>query len=245
MIDPRFSICYQLTPQQYLRFSTGTYHQFPDAMYYDKHNGNPDLNPMEAKHVILGWEYRFESFLYHVEWYYKWYDHLLLNDEDTNYSNHGSGYARGIDTFIKSDYGFISGWLSYSYLQSKRKEKLYDYLVPTDYDLTHQFKMVTKIEITLLWNMSASYRYVTGRPFHGGYGLWNTKRDPDYHLLDLSLSYLTSFFRGNLTIFYLAIGNLTGRKNILSHSYSPDYDQVYTRKSFQKRTVYFGVNFGF
>ena len=167
------------------------------------------------------------------------------NDEYINYTNKGYGYARGVDAFIKSDYGFVSGWFCYSFLQSKRKEKLYNGLVPTDYDITHQFKIASKVNVTSLWNINLTYRYMTGKPYHSGYGLWNKKRDPDYGRIDLSFSYLRSFFDGNLTIFYWAIGNILGNRNVIHHNYSPDYSETYIQKSFQKRTIYFGVNFGF
>ncbi len=243
--DPRFSIAWQPVRDHVLKFAAGRYHQFPEAYYYDQYAGNPDLKPMQALHAILGYEYVKNAMMVRIEGYYKDYENLILNDGDHFYNSNGHGYARGVDFFLKKDSGMLTGWASYSFLQSKRKEYLYDKIVPTDYDITHNVKVASKFELTPLLGLSVSYRYATGRPFHVGYGRWNSERGSAYHKLDFSASYLYSFFDDNLTIFYVSIANILDRKNVINYTYSPDYETVYTRHSVNGRAVYFGFTFNF
>ncbi len=243
--DPRVSLVYGFKNNHALRLAAGRYHQFPETFYYDPDNGNPDLRPMQAIHYIAGWEWDPSAAMIRVEGYYKTYDDLILQEYDGGYLNSGHGYARGIDVFLKRSMGLVSGWGSYSFLQSRRKEFLYHEMVPTDYDLTHHFKIATKFSISPTFVLSTSYRYASGRPFHSGFGRWNTERGPAYQKLDISASYLLSFFESNLTVLYMSVSNLFGHDNITAFTYSPDYREVYKRTSVYKRSVYFGLSFNF
>jgi hypothetical protein len=193
----------------------------------------------------MGWEYNLEALHARVEAYYKWYDHLVLEDEHKNYSNQGEGYARGVDVFIKQDAGFVTGWMAYSFLQSKRKELFYHTLVPADYDITHNFKIASKLNISPVWGLSISYRYSSGCPYHTGSGEWNAGRGIAYEIMDISISRLFSCFKGNFSVLYLSVGNVLGRENIVRYTYSADYNEVYKQSSYQKRTFYFGCNLSF
>jgi vitamin B12 transporter len=245
ILDPRFSLVWQINPQHAFKLSGGVYHQFPDMYYYDEKNGNRNLLPCKAVHTVMGWEYQRKALQVHLEAYYKWYDDLILEDERIHYSNLGEGYARGVDIFIKRDAGLVTGWVTYSYLQSKRKEELYHELVPTNYDITHNFKVAAKLNISSLWGVSVSTRYSSGCPYHTGYGQWNAARGPAYFLTDLSVSRLFSFFKDNITVCYLSVGNVFGRENIVRYSYSSDYNEVYKQKSYLRRIFYFGCSFNF
>ena len=204
-----------------------------------------DIKPMKALHAIVGWEYSRDMILARIEGYYKNYSNLILDDDLTYYYNNGYGYARGIDVFLKQDAGLFTGWMAYSFLQSKRKEKNYHALVPTDFDITHNLKVAWKINISMAWGMSITYRYASGIPFHTGYGNWNAGRGQAYSKLDFSLSRMVSFFSNNLTIFYLSISNVLGSNNTIRYTYSPDYSEHHVHKSTNKRMVYFGVSFVF
>ena len=243
--DPRLSLVYQFKTDHALRVAVGRFHQFPDTWYYDSFNGNPDLNAMQAVHYIAGWEWKPQATLVRLEGYYKNYQNLILENSSRYYANGGHGYARGIDFFVKRNTGLISGWSSYSFLQSKRKEFLYHDMVPTDYDITHHFKLSTKINLSPIFNLAIGYRYASGRPFHSGYGKWNSQRGPAYQKMDVTASYLVSFFKNNLTVFYVSVSNLLGHENITDYTYSADYNRVYKRKSLYRQSVYFGVSFNF
>ena len=57
-----------------------------------------------------------------VEAYRKDYRNLVRVDPLTWYSSTGHGYARGLDAFVQGTYRWLSGWLSYGWLDTKRQE---------------------------------------------------------------------------------------------------------------------------
>lgn len=240
--DPRFSLMLPLGAHSGLTAAWGVYHQYPDPQYYDPNIGNPDISAMNSTHQILGYEYHQGNQIFRFEAYSKKYRKLLLDDSTYNYTNDGYGYAKGVDLFVKLSFKSASGWLSYSYLKARRKWKEFPDLRPPYFDITHNLTLVAKYDLTSHLNLGATYRFATGKPYTPAPGQHNSERVPDYQRLDMSLSYLCSFFEGNFTVFYLSVSNLLGRVNIFDYRYSPDYSQREPVKSSFGRSVYFGVS---
>ncbi|MBC8180169.1 TonB-dependent receptor [candidate division KSB1 bacterium] len=240
-IDPRLSIGYRLSDTQILKFATGLYHQYPLTRYRDLDIGNPKLSPQQAIHYIAGYEYKAEITDIKCELYYKDYQDLLLNDEEQNYTNGGYGYATGVDVFVKGNLPVVSGWISYSYLISKRKEFEYLELVPTDYDINHNFTAALKSIIGQKNNVSLTYRYTSGKPYTPDLNKWNSARLPSIQRLDLSWSFFTPFKAGeHFIVFFAAVSNLLDRQNIYGYIYSPDYQKRTELRSTYGRNIYFG-----
>jgi vitamin B12 transporter len=242
VLDPRFSINYRLSDRQFIKLATGIYHQYPKAQYRDKLAGNPNLKSMQATHYIAGYEYKHENTDFKTEVYYKDYQKLLLEISDANYTNGGYGYAYGADVFIKGTLPFISGWFSYSYLQSNRKELSYSELVPTDYDINHNLTSVLKTQFGINNNISLTYRYSTGKPYTQALNQWNSVRLPSIHRLDLSFSKIYSIRRDGVLVLYASISNLLDNTNIYGYIYSPDYSERTELKSTHGRNLYFGFS---
>lgn len=242
VFDQRFSIAYRISEQSSFKSAFGTFHQYPAPYYYDKTVGNPKLGPMCARHYIIGYELTNENTLCRLEGYYKDYDNLILNDSLLNYTNDGHGYAKGVDIFLRKGFKKLNCRLSYSYLIARRYAGEFTKLTPPDFDITHNLTMVLDYQITMPFRVSTSYRYATGKPYTPAPGEYNSSRVPDYHKLDVSLSYLQSFYEGNLTVFYVGISNITGRINIFDYLYSPDWSEREPVKSSFGRSIYFGVS---
>ncbi len=240
--DPRLSINYRLTDNQFLKAATGIYHQYPKAQYRDEWIGNPNLEAMTAIHYIVGYEYKSELTDIKAEFYKKDYDDLVLESEEIFYSNEGKGYAYGADFFIKGTLPIISGWVSYSYLQSKRKELKYLDLVPTDYDINHNLTAALKTQFGASNNVGLTYRYTTGKPYTPALDEWNSARLPSMQRLDLSYSRLFPIGVDGLLVIYLSISNLLDRSNIYGYIYSPDYLERTELKSTHGRNIYFGFS---
>ncbi len=51
------------------------------------------------------------------------------------------------------------------------------------------------------------------------------------------------FGSGHQAVFYLAIGNLLNRANVLDYDYSIDYTQRQPRTTNFRRSIYFGASF--
>jgi vitamin B12 transporter len=243
IVDPRLSLIYSLTMHSNLTASWGIYHQFPEPSYYDPYVGNPRLSSMKAVHYIIGYAFQKENKIFRLESYYKNYSDLLLEDEDLNYINKGHGYSTGIDVFAKNSYGRLSGWISYSWLKARRKWRDSPMLTSPYFDITNNLTMVLNASLPKNFSAGISFRYATGKPYTPAPEQYHHARVPAYEKLDLSLSYLYSFFEKNMTVFYLGISNLDGRINIFDYRYSADYQRRDAVESSFGRTFYFGVSF--
>jgi len=243
LIDPRVSLVYPISATSNISAAAGRYHQFPKPEYYDPFIGNPNLSAMEASHWILGYLYQQENRIFRVECYYKKYHHLLLKDAVQNYTNGGYGYARGLDFFAKDASGPISGWVAYSWLQARRQWMDLPVLASPYFDITHNFTAVLNWDLPFNLSIGSSFRYATGKPYTPAPGQYHSARVPDYQKVDLTFSYRCSFFESNLTIFYLALSNITGRINIFDYRYSPDYQRRDAVESAYGRSLYFGMSF--
>lgn len=223
---------------------------------YDQNSGNPDLNPMQAVHTVVGYEKNMDAVQLKIEGYYKWYTKLPLEDDQKNYVSKGKGFARGLDFFIKGGIGRTSGWISYSFIQTQRSEL--DVLTrrPTIYDVTHNIKIVQKTRLGKGFEWSSTARYASGRPFtpieSGSYDgqYWrpvyaqkNSDRFPAFKRIDSRLSKLIFFGERKYIVLYIEGLNIFGFKNILDYSYSEDFAQRNEVKSyFSNRTIVAGFS---
>ena len=268
-LDPRASLFYRLAPDHTLRVAWGRYHQFPAPQFYAPDYGNPALQAQQAVHYILGYEYRRDDVQVRAEAYYKQYDRLLLEDEALQFTNGSHGYARGVDLFFKRGVLFqdkLNGWISYSFLQSKRLQTreteagAVPEFAPSSFDITHNLTVVAKYGVTDRITTGLTYRFATGRPFtpvvrarrHPQFGFYlpfegpvNSERLPDFHRLDASFSYLLPLKGQDFAVFYVGISNLLNRQNVLGYDYSLDYRRRTPRKTNFSRFVYFGVTVTF
>jgi len=242
-IDPRLSLNYRLSDTQFLKVATGIYHQYPKAQFRDEHSGNPNLKAMEATHAILGYEYKAEVTNLKIEVYQKQYENLVLEDSLTFFTNDGHGFAYGADVFLKGDLPLISGWISYSYLQSKRKEMDHLRLVPTDYDINHNLTAALKMSIATVNSFGLTYRYTTGKPYTPAKDQWNANRLPPMQRLDLSMSRVFFYPNDKMLVIYGAVSNVLDRQNVYGYLYSPDYSERIELKSTHGRNIYFGFSF--
>ena len=243
VLDPRYSLTFTATPQWKVVFSGGRYHQLPSLDYFDANYGNARLSPQRSWHSIAGVVFESDNYMMRIEGYYKNYSQLVRENSDRTFSSDGDGYSRGIDLFLKRDHPRYSGWISYSFLQSRRNWLTAPSLSPTRFDIPHQLTIVSKFDFSLRWHAALSYRFATGRPYTASATTFLDNRVPDYHTADVSLNYLKSFFTGNVTVFYLSVSNLFNRNNIFDYLYSPDFSRREPVISTIRRTVYFGFSF--
>lgn len=242
-VDPRISLNYPMTLHSNISAAWGIYRQFPKPEYYDPYVGNPNLSSMRAVHYILGYAYQKENRIFRLEAYYKEYQDLLLEDESLNYVNEGLGQAKGIDVFVKDEYGPVSGWVAYSWLHARRQWMDSPVVAPPYFDITHNLTVVTNLDLPKYLTLGLSFRHATGKPYTPGPDKYHEARVPDYQKLDVSLSYLHSFFDGNVTVFYVAVSNLLNRINIFDYRYSEDWQRREAEESSFGRAVYFGFSF--
>ncbi|MDU1890009.1 MAG: TonB-dependent receptor plug domain-containing protein [Dysgonomonas sp.] len=117
---------------------------------------------------------------------------------------YGKGYAYGLETMLKKNMDKFTGWLSYSYGQSRRKFKEINNgkSFPAKYDRTHDLSLVGAYMFNDRWDASLTFVYATGNAYTQPsswyfinntpvkeYGQYNGVRMPDYNRMDISVNY--------------------------------------------------------
>ena len=256
--DPRLALAWRIDDFQTVRVAAGRYHQPADPRYLDAVYGNPDLGPLRADHVIAGYEWKSEFGNLRVEAYRKDYRELVTQDSAAFYANHGHGFARGIDLFLQGTWRWLSGWISYGYLDARRKELDDPEEVPASHGVRHTLTLVSQYRATSSVTLGGRYTVTSGRPFtpvvgatyDTGRDLWrpiygdhNSARMPDYHRLDLratklfSLPAMGAVPASSVCALYVEGLNVLGVRNVLDYIYQEDYARRYPTESYFSRTL--------
>lgn len=225
-----------------------------------------NLDMQTATHYIANWQWSQDNRTLRVEGYRKDYTHLVQEnglpynpnpyrfiDPRITVTNDGYGYAQGIDlfwrdkkTFKNSDY-----WISYSYIDTKRKYLNFPALGTPTFIADHNLNIVGKHWIDKLkTSVNATYSFASGRPYYvpanpaSDQYFMNTETKP-FHSLSLSAAYLRSFGKW-FTVFYISVDNVLGTKNVFGKRYTEmapgQYRIVGDIQPALYRTVFFGVN---
>lgn len=262
-IDPRLGMSYKLGHKSMIRFACGIFRQIPDARLYSPVDGNPKLKPMRADHFIASYEYvPIENIALRVEVYKKYYKNLPTEDKEDNYNNSGYGFADGVDVIYKGDFPFgIRGWISYGFINTKRRWMDYDIYTNSAYDITHNLSFVAKYNISERFQFGSTAKYATGKPYtpiisskynndlnvyEPIYSQKNSDRFPDYKRIDVRLTYFGHIFDGYSLVAYIEGINILNFKNIFGFSYSHDYSEKNEIQSyFGQRMIVVGFNISF
>jgi vitamin B12 transporter len=227
-LAPRSSIAFKTGNNSQLSFAYGEFYERPETRYLFY---KPSLNYERATHYILGFQHVEEKRTFRVEAYYKKYTNLISTlppnlqfPQDSIYNN-GSGYAQGLELFWRDKKTFKNWdyWISYSYLDTKRKYLNYTDFAQPVFATPHTASLVVKKFIPgILVNLSATYTYATGRPFYDPKcPVFLGERTPDYHKVGFSASYVRTI-RKTFAVFVLGVDNVLGRDNIYSYRFSSD-----------------------
>ena len=222
-LSPRFAIALKTGKDAQFSAAWGLYYQNPQSEYL-KISKNLDFE--KATHYILGYQYgEASSRLFRAEAYYKTYKDLVTwqtgpYNQPTNLQNDGKGYARGIDIFWR-DLKSISGfdyWITYSYVDTKRRYSYYPVEATPDFISAHTFSAVGKYWVNKLnTQFGASFTASSGRPYNDpASGNFMDKKTKPYTDLSLNLSHV--FYIGNqYSVLYCSVNNVLGNNNVLSY----------------------------
>jgi len=263
-VDPRAALAWRVDDRQTLRVATGRYHQLASAQYLDPVFGNPQLAPLESEHVIAGYEWQSEHSNVRVEAFQKRYRNLVTNDATSFYANGGTGVARGVDVFVQGEIKWLTGHVSYGYLDARRKEFDDPREVPASYGVRHSLSLVGTYQLTSSWHFGARYSVASGRPwtpvtsatYDPVAGIWrptfaenNSATMPRYQRLDLRAIRLFSLPAGlglpssSVCVAYVEALNVLNEKNVLEYTYNQDYSQRIAQDSyFARRMAVFGFS---
>jgi len=211
---------------------------------------SPNINPQKADQFALGYFRNFfeDALETSVEAYYKdmdnqidFRDHaqLLLNPEIEGEFRTGYAWSYGLEFLIRKQTGKFTGWVSYTLSKAERKipEINQGKVYPASYDKPHSIAIVASYEFSKKLNAAVNWVYSSGNPVTFPVGRYeygnmivpiysnrNEYRLPDYHRMDVSVTYKFGVdkTRGLRSELNLSIYNIYNRKNTWMLLFSQD-----------------------
>lgn len=188
---------------------------------------------------------------------------LILNENLEQVLIHGIGQAYGAELMIKKNKGKMTGWLAYTYSRSFKKidgafaeEKINrGNWYKSNYDKPHDLTLVMNYKLSRRFTFSSNFTYSTGRPVTlpeekyqlstyemVAYSDRNKYRLPDYHRLDVAITYEGSLLKKQAwrSSWTFSVYNLYGRNNAFSVYYDkqkPSYQNDYRTYSMYKFAI--------
>ncbi len=262
-LNPRITVGYRLGLNSSISAGAGLFSQMPDLRLMTGTEGNPSIRELSAVHYTLSYELNFSgNNSLRTELYYKDYNDLPLEHALLNYTNDGYGYSSGLDFILKGSLvPGLEGWLSYGFINTRRKWMDYEKLTSSEFDVTHNLSLVLKYYLTAMIQLGINYKYATGRPFtpvtgahfnpqlgiyEPEYGTKNSRRYKNYQRLDFRITYLSQLFNKYFTVLYVEALNILDFQNLFGYTYSFDYREAKEVVSyFGRRTIVVGGQISF
>jgi hypothetical protein len=173
----------------------------------------------------LNYEYNKDRQIFKAEVYFKNYDHLVTYDTamprfDSNYTNSGTGYAKGVELFWRDSKNIknLEYWISYSYIDSKRGYQNFPTAVTPNFVASHTASFVSKYWIQK-WRsqIGATYTYASGRPYNNPNSVnFMDGKTKSYTNFSVNWAYLISPQK----ILFLSVTNVFGFENVFGYNYS-------------------------
>jgi hypothetical protein len=261
-LAPRTSLSYKMGEFSQVSVAYGQFYQKPDRDYLF-YPTIPSYN--KATHYIANIQRVDDYHTLRVEIYYKKYDNLTLTDTNSmtmainnnisfplsansQASNRGYGYAQGLDVFWR-DKKTIKGvdyWVSYTFLDTKRKFQNYPKEVTPPFAATHTASLVFKKFFTKL-NVSTgfTYSYATGRPYYNPSNPdFMSDRTIDYNSLGVNAAYLRQIKRC-FAVLAVSVTNVLGSSQVYGYRYSYDAQRRTAIAPPAKRFFFIGLFLSF
>ena len=239
-----FKVAYARNVQHLHLLSNATAASPSDQWIGDSYNIKPEL----ADQTSIGYARNFKNNTYEVgaELYYKVMQNQLDYKDGTNINTitdvesallYGVGRAYGFEFLVKKKLGLFSGWISYTLSKTERKIEGINEgnWYNAKQDRTHDVSIVTILELNSKWSVSGVFVYNTGNAVtfptgkytFGGQTLYqyasrNANRMPDYHRLDLSLTYENKNIKKREGSWNFSLYNVYGRENAYRISFEDD-----------------------
>lgn len=184
---------------------------------------------------------RWKSHNWDLSWelFYRWMENVVdfrsgadifLNPQLERDLVQGRGWAYGGEWMIQKLTGALTGWISYTYSRSFRYiPEIASKPFPNYIDRPHQATLVLQYALTPRWDLGITGIYATGRPITlpvakyiydgqviGVYNERNNRRMPDYHRVDVSLTWNAPQREGRRwrSSWNFSIYNIYGRRNM-------------------------------
>ncbi len=233
--EPRAALAYKVGKKGQFSVAYGDFYQTPRQDYL-KYYKNFEYE--KTSHYIANYMYNHNGRTFRAEAYYKDYADLVKYDTDmaqfgTQFNNNGSGYAQGLDLFWRDNKTVKNTeyWVSYSYIDSERDYRNYEYSVTPSYIATHNFSIVTKYWINSLRSqVGITHSFNSGRPYDNpNETAFMNGKTMSYNNLSVSWAWLLS----QQKILYFSVSNVLGNDNVFGYNYAntPDMNGQFARQA--------------
>jgi len=241
--DPRLTGRYQLTATTILKGGVGLFSQAPSGADSLPVLGNPHLRPGRAQHYSLGVEQDLGTRLkVTADGFYKRLSDLTVNSPvpGENLNNDGIGRIYGGEVSAKlRPTAKSSGFVSYTLSRSERNDHGEGWRL-FNWDQTHILTVAGAYRLGRGWDLSGTFRYVTGNPltpvvgsvynantdtYKPIYGAINSDRSNAFHRLDLRVEKSWHVRSGSIAA-YLDVQNAYDRHNEEGRAYNFDFTKT-------------------
>ena len=230
-IAPRAGLGYRLNDGSQFNIGYGIFYQKPEQSYLIQQK---NLGYARADHYIVNYIKKANNRLFRLEAYYKSYKDLLTTKP--NVANNGYGYAKGVELFFRDKKTFkgLDYWITYTYLDTKRKYNNYPSLLQPSFATPHTaFVAIKKFFPDISFNANLSYAIAGGRPYYdiredatGISKIFAAGKTNMYNQMNLSFAYLFKMFkkwkRADFSGIGFGINNVFGTKQIFGYNFSHD-----------------------
>lgn len=231
-VAPRISLAYKTGKESQISLAFGHFYQKPENVYLYQ---TTNLEFEKANHYIFNYQWLGEDRTFRIELYDKEYKDLVKNTDNQSIwlNNSGDGYARGVDIFWrdKKTIPFSDFWISYSFIDTKRKYRDFPVSATPTFVSKHTMNFVYKYWISAITtSVSLTYSFASGRPYYNPNDNidFHSQLTPNYHNISLSMSKLTSIF-GHFTVVYASLDNVLNRENVFGYRFIDEGNGNYTR----------------
>ena len=247
--EPRISSRYLINDQSSIKASYNRTFQF---MHLLSNSASPlptsqwvpstqYITPQKADQVALGYFRNFKENKYEAsaEAFYKYYynsidfkdnANIIANRNIETEIRRGTGWAYGLELFLRKNTGKLTGWISYTWSKTQLKIPGINNGDPyyASWDRRNNINVVMSYDVNSRWNISGNWVYGSGRPLTIPVQLYqynsstvgyipgrNNYRIPAYNRMDLSATLYAKKKEGrkNFGSWNFSIYNFYGRKN--------------------------------
>lgn len=245
--DPRASMRFATNKSSAIKTSVGMYHQMPSADELVEPFGTKEIESEVAYSYGLGFEYDFgQGYGIDVQGFYKQLDNMISPTEtgaDVPYDNEGVGNIYGGELLARKKLtDRLFGWVSYTYSESKRRDRPDSDWRYFDQDQRHNFIVVASYQLgaNKQWRIGGRWQLSSGMPYTDIDGAIynadtdsyipmysediNGKREKLFHQLDIRVDKLWIFNRWTLNT-YLDVQNVYWQQYPYGYTYNFDYSE--------------------
>jgi len=220
VVLPRTSFAYKLS--DYSQTSVA-YGYFSQENYIESNHTSSMYS--KAHHIVWNYQYERAKRFLRLEIFDKEYTDLPLIESENNITettSNGFGYARGIDVFWR-DEKTIEGldyWMSYSLIHSERKFNDFPKQAQPSFIPKHSFSFVAKQYVGKLSSFyGISYNYRSGYSYNNpNSSQFMSGRTPSFHDVAITYTYLFDLF-GKDALIYLSANNLLFQKDVYGYEF--------------------------